>query len=187
MGRSSGGSSGGGGAVVLIASQVLAAPVPTVTFAAIPGTYNHLKVLMVARSDFAGPSDFVYVNLNGDGGGNYDDADFYNLGGVGVGASSAASGTSFGTDQLLMAAGTATAGTPGMLELDLPYYANTVFRKVVKMTGGYVDLPKSATDLSVAVFLGEWHNTEAVTSLVFTTANAANFVDGSAFYMYGIT
>jgi hypothetical protein len=173
--------------VDLISSNVLAAPAPTVTFTAIPGTFNHLKLVILAATDSASENDYLVIEINADSAAHYDIAEAYTDDGS---TWNVASGNGLGglsASVLKIPAASATAGAPGAVEIDIPCYAQTAFNKLVKMTGGYVDTRKALTDAAIAVFLGLWRNTAAVTGISFAPALGSNFVVGSAFYLYGIT
>lgn len=189
MGRTSGGSAGGGGggAMELISSQVLAAAAAPVVFTAIPGTYNHLKFIIVAASAYASNNDIMYITFNADTGDDYDAEELFNSSATAVEFVVSAGNTVLYPDGPRIAGADATAGTPGMLELDIPDYAGSTFLKLAKLTGGYVDAQKVSTSIGWETAFGLWRNTAPITSVSFRTADAANFVVGSAFYLYGIT
>lgn len=187
MGRSSGGSSGGGGAVALVAANVLAAPAASVTFSGIAAAYNHLKLVVVAASAYAAEYDDLLFTFNGDTGAHYDTVASIIFGGNAILNYQPAAGPAFGNTYLQVPGASATAHTPGMVEIEVPCYALTTFNKIVKVRSGFLDLPTSGNDQCNTVFWGQWRSTAAVTSVTFTTSNAANFITGSAFYLYGIT
>lgn len=187
MGRTSGGSGGGGGggAMKLISSQVLAAPAASVTFSAIPATYNHLKLVCNVRTASAGATDIIGAYFNGDAAAHYD-----NLTILGNNVT-VSMGTATGQTEAVLssvAGNGATAGVSGISETDIPTYAGTTFFKTAVTVGGMDDSPTGAGDTAVNEILSKWRNTAAITSIeIFAVASAANFMTGSAFYMYGIT
>ena len=189
MGRTSGGSAGGGGggAMELISSQVLAAPAGPVVFTAIPGTYNHLKFIVLAATAVASNNDILVITFNADLSGDYDSEELNNSSDTAVEFIVSVAAGSISPSGPRIAAADATAHTPGILEIDVPGYAGSTFLKLAKVLGGYVDAQKVSTSTSWESSLGEWRNTAPITSVSFRSANNANFVVGSAFYMYGIT
>jgi hypothetical protein len=172
-----------GPAVQLIASQVLASPASSITFSAIPGTFNHLRLMGVIASANAGESDSLLVRLNGDSGGNYVRAEMRVVNGGSP--SSLLSTGQASLDNLTVAGGQATAGQASPVLVDIPCYAQTTFFKQVWMAGGFSDQATSSSDVTFGVGLAQWLNTAAVTSIT-VSCNAGNSVTGTALYLYGV-
>ena len=175
-------------AMTLISSIVLTAAAASVTFSSIPGTYNHLRIILVARSSYAAATDGTVIRLNGDVGSNYE------IGGMKINNTTVAAdgngvGTSFFLDSSVneLPAANATAGVSLASEILFPCYAGTVFNKKITAVGGSSDYALSTTSNEGHLLAGMWRNTAAITSVTFTTYNSADFVVGSAFYLYGIT
>jgi hypothetical protein len=189
MGRTSGGGGGGGGggALTLISSQILAAPAPTVTFSAIPGTFNHLRFVIVAASSRASENDYVLFRVNADAGANYDYVEISTTNGTSVGADQTAGNIHAQAPALLIPAALATTHCPGLMVIDAPCYAQTSFNKIFQVSGGYVDDFQLTTDVSLGSALLLWRSTAAITEVVFQPASGPYFTTGSAFYAYGVT
>jgi len=165
----------------LIESKTLATAAANVTFTAIPSTYTDLLIKMSARSDVAGVRDFLYLQFNTDSAGsNYSYTDI-----VGTGtAAQSGSGGSLSPDRMGMLDGnTATTSTFGNTEIYIPSY--TVSQP--KPVGSFSILENNATTAYIGSYAYLWRNNAAVNQLVFTTANAANFMIGSSFYLYGVS
>jgi hypothetical protein len=162
------------------------AGIATVTFAAIPATYNHLLVKAVCRSLSATETDTLFVAVNTDAAAHYE---WEYVQGVGPTAgASVNAGSGFGLVGTVPGA-SASAGRAGIFDVDFLAYAHTVFHKTIKAVGGYTDAATATTDTAAIVQLTTWRQTAAISQLDFSFAggSGANFVTGSAFYLYGIT
>jgi hypothetical protein len=169
-------SGGGGGGLTLIDRQVLSSSATTITFASIAGTFDHLKLILSARSTGTGTQE-VFVQFNGDTGTNYrsdrENRFGYN-GGVGQtkGVVGEAVNSSF------------AANFAAQTQLLLPDYAATTFYK------GYVatsNIPQSASPGSYTEQCsGVWLSTAAVTQIDITLTGGASFVAGTTASLYGI-
>lgn len=165
------------GALTLIAKSVLVAPAANFTFAAIPGTFNGLLLKLLARSATAATGDSVNVNLNGDGGANYD-VQVFNSGGN-------ATENGRTTAQLTTIAGASSSAlASGIMELTIPGYATTVLHKSLTAVGGFIDTGGNNSD---GVWVAQWRSAAAINQIVLTLFSGANFVTGSAAYLYGVT
>jgi hypothetical protein len=179
------GGGGGGGALSLIQSTVLVAPEPTVTFAAIPGTFNHLKLVVVARSAAAQETDSLSVALNTDGGAHYDGIlTRTTVASVAVKEyATAGSWSCLNASFQEMPAASATANMPGIAEFFIPDYTGTTFQKVANYHSGFADINDSGAELVDGVL--NWESTAAIDQ-IDVSFTFADFDAGSAFYLYGI-
>jgi len=175
----------------LITSQTLASPANTVTFSSIPGTYRHLKVVILAACDGAVNSADSYMTINGDTGNHYTRVSFqWN------GPAAAPPGTNAGY-QAYSSAGypnpafpvpcaNGTAGTATTSTIDILFYTNTAFWKTYLSHSSYLFNQSSNNFYGVSV-AGSWNSTAAITSLTFgnATNSSYNFIAGSTFLLYG--
>jgi hypothetical protein len=173
---------GGAGSFSLIQTQALAADAGSVTFSAIPGTYEHLMILWTARGTDAGNPD-VYLQFNGDTGANYDRELL-----VGVSAAPA-SGATVGQTALqaigTMPGSTADAGRAAGGTIRIASYARTTFWKTA--VGDFSDIRATSAGNQLAGMAGGiWRSTAAITSVTLLPS-AGNFLAGSVFSLYGIT
>lgn len=180
---------GGGGAVTLIASSVLVAPAPTFDFSAIPGTFNHLELLVVASSSAAASYDNFTVQVNGDTGLNYDGSGVDGSYGDVPNANQVTNTSWQDIGYADLTAAQNTAGVPGSLRLFIPMYAQSVFQKLAQWDSGYSDIAN--IDVGSPWFLQRqqclWRNTDPITSLAIAPLVGPDFIVGSAAYLYGIT
>lgn len=177
-------SAGGTPAMVKIAEIIVGTATGTVTFASIPATYRHLRLVYQARGDFAG--EYVAINgqFNGDTGANYD--------GQGVFATGSAAVTGFevqnGTSVIVayMTGSTAVAGATGAGEITWQNYAGTTFFTTF-FSHLWVGGTAAAAQRFDELFGGQWRNTAALNSILLTTSGSGNFVTGSTFTLYGMS
>ena len=160
--------------------KVVSSPASTVTFSAIPGTYNHLLFVINGQVTGSGNANPL-VQFNSDTGSNYDwgstaggqDAPF---GSKGTGVTSLEFGVITGAG---VVSGYATTAS-----FEVFNYAGTSFYKNAQDTSGW----KSATASGYDTWTGggEWKSTSAITSATFTLTSSGTFVVGTSFQVYGI-
>ena len=150
-----------------------------VTFSSIPATYTHLQVRAIARSNASDTGRNIIMQLNTDTGGNYS-LHYLEANGSSVSAGGGASTTYMLSGR--MTAATATASAFGALVIDVLDYANTNKYKTIRCLTG-ADTNGAG---SVRLDSGNWRNTNAITSIKFTSSEADNFVQYSQFALYGI-
>ncbi len=163
----------------LIAKNVLGSNTATVTFSSLPSTYTDIVAVVSARSSNgnmpAGSADFLKMALNSTA-----ISSVRYLYGAQSATGSATSPSAIGylTDN------NTTSNTFASIEIYIPNYAGTTAKSVSATSV----TENNATSASMAVWAGLYSSvTSAVTSIEFTTNNAANFVSGSSFFLYGIT
>ena len=164
----------------LIAKNVLGSNTATVTFSSIPGTFTDLWIVISARSSSGnmpgGSADFLFMNLNST---NQSSHRYLYGNGSGTGsATSPARGLGYLTDP------NCTANTFASIEIYVPNYAGTTAKSVSATSVTENNATAAAMAAHAALFSSV---TSAVTSVDFTTEDAANFVSGSSFFLYGIS
>lgn len=172
-----------GGGMTRIEQQVMVGATASVTFSAIPGTYETLRVEWLARSDAAVTSTPLRMQFNGDTGTNYDEE---LLAGVGGTPSSGNFAAQVAIEHVGEVAGaSAAAGRVVGGYAEIPGYARTVFFKPV--FSHWSNIRAGAPSDSVnAMDAGVWLSTNAITSIKLLAA-AGNFITGSVFTLYGIS
>jgi hypothetical protein len=182
----SGGLSPVGGSPHIIAAKTLAAPASSITFSSIPQGYAMLRLVVVGASAAAAESDYFFVRINGDTGSNYDVQYVYGLSSTpGAAQRTATSGwwspnASFGD----MPGANATAASSGILDVEIPGYAATTFRKTAFIRSGFNDSATSLSDQISTSMIATWRNTAAITSLSVLLPSASNFVTGTTALLY---
>lgn len=170
------------GSSVLTASQA-SFDTNTILGGNIPGSYNHLRFLLVGRSDATATAVTPGFTFNNDGGTNYDYEWRVNKG-TSPSDVNANAATSFQVGGI--GAASATSGSPGSMQVTIPCYAATTFRKQMLFTCWYKNVADgTAGAYSAGVGGGEWRSTAAITRII-VTPSSGNFIAGSAFYLYGV-
>jgi hypothetical protein len=150
----------------------------TLTFTSIVGTYKHLQIRGISRSDYAGANVQIAVRFNSDTASNYSGHYIVGIGST-VTASGAANQT-FGEGGQVTGA-TSTASAMGVAVLDVLDYADSNKYKTLKSLSGF-DANGSGQILLTS---GNWRNTAAITSITLL-AGAGNWTTASTFALYGI-
>lgn len=152
-----------------------------VTFSSIPQTYKSLLVYFSGGTNTSNWQDFVSLNINGMNSGNYWNT--YNY--VDNGNETATSGVGFRPPLSIVAAAQASNLQPGCGWLFIGNYTITNKEKMGLNYGGLAGNSGSRGWVGATVF---WANTNnAVTSLGFTSNSGNNFLNATAFYLYGIS
>ena len=158
-----------------------AAGASDVTFTNIPQTYTDLYIIASARTNLSGSaSDNIYMQFNGSTAANYD---FKRL--LGDGSTASSSGAASNAKYFLMgslSAANATANTFGSLQSYIPNYTGSS-----KKSGSNEGVAESnATAVAMSINATLWNLTDAITSIKLLSYDAANFVQYSTFYLYGV-
>lgn len=179
-------SASAGGALSVIADHVTGAGgEASYTFSSIPGTFTHLLLLGMVRSDAAGVNQTdIWLRFNGDTAGNYSSVEVGANNVAQVGGSYVATGATK-MQMGLMTAATAPAGSFAPLRLEAPNYASTTPQKAFLGMSGF---RRSTTTGDEFVFQGAgfWLNTAAITSITVLPASG-NLVQNSRLTLYGLS
>ena len=163
----------------LINSTSLSTTAASVTFSAIPATYDDLVVSVNARCDVASISQGLRLTANISTASNNS---FTLIQGDGSSAvSSNAASASFITIGNINGT-TSTTNTFQNLEIYIPSYR--VSQK--KPLSGFNVLENNATEAYIRATAALIDSTSAITSLTLEVASSGNFVSGSTFWLYGI-
>lgn len=153
----------------------------TITFSSIPGTYKHLQIRAMGRTDEAATTATnIFIQLNGTTSSSYAYHRFRGDG-TNVTASGGASQTfAYPTD--FTAAGS-TANVMGVFIADILDYTNSSTNKTLRFFGG-MDQNAVATGY-VNINSSLYNTTGAITSIKIY-ASSGNFTTSSTFELYGI-
>jgi hypothetical protein len=150
-----------------------------VEFTSIPGTYTHLQLRMIGRTEFAsGVLDNIFMQFNSDTGTTYD---LHNLNGNGASAAAGASTSRANVIPLRSTSNGAGANTFGAAVCDILDYTNTNKYTTIRSLTGYDN------NGSGEIFLlsGLWRSTSAITSIkIFQGVD--DIAQYSHFALYGI-
>lgn len=169
----------GGGDFTAIAQTILGAD-GSITFSAIPNTYEHLRIMLMGRGGVAGTADDLRMRFNGDTGNNYNNN--YLTGSGSTASSGSWGGAGYSIAGRLPGA-TAPAGYAGLCIIEIPFYKRTTFHKPWVARSQYSQGTADANQTQ-QVNSGMWRNTAAIASIELVTLNA-NLLAGSAATLYG--
>jgi hypothetical protein len=178
------GAAGGSGAMTLIGSATASGSTASISVSAIPGTFNHLKIVVLARQSGAGTIALGYMQFNGDTGTNYD---YENLNAISAGTTFAQ--TIADTRAVIMGilGSTATANRSAVAEILIPMYAGTTFDKEGIATWA-ANAGTGANTQGTGILGFAWRPaTPAAITSVALLASSGNLVAGSTMFVYGIT
>jgi hypothetical protein len=166
----------------LIQTVTLTGSQAAMDFTSIPSTYTDLCVKMSLRTDRSAIGDQIKFTVNGS-------TTTYSgiiLLGYGTGVlSETSSAAGAGSGYLIgenMNAATSTSSTFGNAEIYLPNYAGSTNKS---MSWDIVAENNASTGYQ-SLTAGLWSTTSAITSIKLQSANAANFIQYSTAYLYGI-
>lgn len=186
MPRTSGPLPTGAGAAsqTLIASSVLAAPAANFDFTAIPATFNHLRLLLLLRSNRASATEQPSITFNADVAAHYQ-AQLIQ-GSASTANASAQSAVSALTGAIFTIPGNTgiTTSVFGIMTVDIPCYAQTVAFKTAICAGGFSDAANTQQFSELA--LGQWNATTAINEVTIAPRIGTAWLAGSAAYLYGI-
>lgn len=166
----------------LIQEQLLVGDVASVTFAAIPQTYRHLRLTILGRLTEAVTDNYVYIQFNADTGANYD---YQQITGVNtsIAGSAQVAQVKIRLGELV-GASASSANMAGHLTVDIPYYSGAVWNKLTNALCAFC-MGTTTGSLEASHTIGHWRNNAAITSIV-VLPSANNFKTGSLFSLYGL-
>lgn len=155
-------------------------PVSSVTFNNIPQGYTDLYIEISARTSFTSNSwDDIFARFNGSDTG-YSNTTLFCVGTSIVPARTAGQAYSwFGWAANTMAA----ANTFGFSTVYLPNYSGGSFKQYFMTTG----TENNVATLPMGMQSVQWQNNAPITSITFTSANGANFLQYSTFTIYAVS
>lgn len=164
----------------LISSNTLTTTASSVTFSAIPSTYTDLVLKGSVRTANASNNGNFLLTFNGDTSTVYSFTAVYGSGSVA--ASERASALSNVNEAEVAVGDSATANSFSSYETYIPNYTVSQFKP---FSGIGMQERNSATAVYMYSVANLWRNNAAITSITLT-ANGANFMASTSFYLYGI-
>jgi hypothetical protein len=166
---------------VLLERIELNASAASVTFANIPQTgYTDLKVVVSARSDYAGVVETCNLQINGVTTATYPSR---YVQGDGAAASSATTNISGSVPIGVVTGNTATSSTFGSVEIYLPNYTDS--SNYQSLSGDSVS-ENNATTSYTRLSAGLWQNNAAITTIAMFPYLGTNWLANSTFSLYGL-
>jgi hypothetical protein len=153
----------------------------SISFTSIPSTYKHLQIRFIARDNRASVNaNNILTTFNSDTANNYADHLLESDGTTG----GAYASTSRANIHWIVATSAATSASIfNVGVIDILDYTSTNKNKTVRVLEGYDSNGGGVVDL----MSGLWFKTpEAITSITFTPAGSASFVQYTTFALYGI-
>jgi hypothetical protein len=150
-------------------------------FNAIPATFRHLQLVVVARSSLAAANDLLILRMNGDTTAVYDWSAVIGAAGA-VSFAEVIGDTRIGMGRI--PAANATADLFGAAVIDIPDYARGGRQKLA-LSRNHLKHANTAGSLDVRQHAGSWRGTVEVTQ-VQVTAGGSNLAAGSVASLYGM-
>ena len=141
---------------------------------------NHLIVKLIARGEAAGNNVTLKMTFNGDTGANYDSQGVW--AGTGTPAAESLLGGTYAIPGAVtvIPAASATANYPGLVELEVPFYAQPT-SNFYKM---WTAKSTSGPNWNGSVMGGWWKNAGTAINRIAFTPGSGNFVAGSRLMVY---
>ena len=152
----------------------------SVTFSSIPGTYKHLQIRILGRTNAANARDYFLIRFNSDTTASYA---YHQLSGDGTNASSSGQATTSAAEIGLLSTSAQSANIFGADIMDVLDYVSTTKYKTTRLLAG---VDSNNTDGSCRFQSGLWMKTNAVTSITFAPGYATSFSQHSTFSLYGV-
>jgi hypothetical protein len=165
------------------AKQTLASAAASITFSSIPAGYSLLRVLVLGASSKASEVDQWAVTVNGDSGA-HDDSQYLSSQHTTNAAGILAAQDFWVVGENDVPGTSATAGVPGILDIQIPNYAGTTWQKTGLWRSGYIDAATSSSDGALASAVINWRSAAAITSVTIALASGDNLITGSVAYLY---
>lgn len=172
--------SGGSGGLTLISSVTTASNQASISFSSIAGSYRDILLHITGRTNRSGnDNDNILIRFNGDTAANYGHGrtGFFGTSSFGETGTSETSGI-VGT----LSAATSQSGFPGFINLTIPQYAATTWKKFVQGLGGSVG---SGAPINIQNHF-YWNSTSAITSISIAPQNGTFFIDGTIADLIGV-
>jgi len=153
------------------------------TKSSIPSSYDHLYLVVSARTDHSSMWDDHYLTFNGDSGSNYSSTQLYAVSGTVY--SNRNGGATKIENLALGGAPTITAGIFSNMKLWIPNYAGTTGFKQVSAQCVMPNDSSTDAEWKVAATAGLWDSTAAINQITLTP-KGGDYIQYSTFTLYGI-
>lgn len=170
----------------LIGSSILGVTTASVSFNSIPQYFNHLELLVIAKTNSATASGFdnLQLQINGVSTGHYATMQETESIGVGTVTVFTASLSTVSIIGSLWGSHFATQGA-GATECRIPYYSSATFGKIWNSHSTASDGGTVGEKSTLGGAFDVSNSTAAVTSITLNSS-AGSFVSGSAFFLYAV-
>lgn len=172
---------GVGGAMAVIAQTVLGAAANSISFTSIASTYESLLLIVNGRFANAVATGALSLRFNNDSGANYD-ASVIRVANTTVSGLNDPGATQMYIGRL--PGSSATADLPGVLQIMIPGYARTVFKKALFSQSEQINT-EAAAGMQTEWVSGVWRSTAAI-NRVDIGFGTGDMVASSVATLYGI-
>jgi hypothetical protein len=175
----------GNSGLALIEEKLLADVAANFDFTGIPAIYRSLKLILHARSNRNATADSCLLTFNGDSAAHYD----YRYMLTDASGSSVSAPPTQAQNNIFIgniSGLTATSGMAGSVEIKIPNYSGTVFRKNL-IGNNFLEIAESGLNasLTVAVIGGHWRSSSAINQITISLSSGS-FIAGSIVSLYGM-
>jgi hypothetical protein len=165
---------------LISSSTVGATSVASFSFSSIPSTYTDLIVKTSIRSTRAASDDSVYIYFNTDTtAANYRVKGFY----VASSVIYSFNTSSYAAETEMINGDGSTLSTFGNAEFYIPNYTSSNAKSILYDAVG----ENNASNASMGLSVSSWSGTAAINRITIVSANGANLMQYSSFYLYGIS
>ena len=172
--------------VINTARTVLGSNAASVTISSIPATYQHLMLVIEARTDVAAGFESLLLRFNADATAANYYTQYVNAAGATVTAAEVLGATSTGILLFNGAVGNTGSAGNGHIVITIKNYASTTMRRTITWQG-YVHSGNTTGLLKMVTGGGDWTNTAAaISSITFLPNAGTNIVTNSAYALYGL-
>jgi hypothetical protein len=172
--------------VINTARTVLGANATSVTISSIPSTYQHLMLVLEARTDFGSIYDQLVLRFNADATAANYYSQYVNATGATVTAAEVLGISVTGIHLNYAAVGTTGSAGNGHCVVFIKNYASTTMRRTVTFHN-YTHYGNGTTGLIESIGGGDWTNAAAaISSITFLPYNGTNILTNSAYTLYGL-
>ena len=159
----------------LIQTIEINSPASSITFSSIPQDYDHLQILVSARSTRSSGLDNIQLFINGN------ESNLTHVRCIGSGTSMSSSSGTLG-QSALPPADTTTSNTFGNASYYFASYTSANIKSV--LTDGVGE--NNSSSAFQTLYALSWNDTSAISSIILDMANG-NFAQNSIASLYGIT
>lgn len=176
-------------AVALLATQTLASPAASITFAGISGSYKHLQIRIYGRATLAAVAESVYVQFNGDATASYEHQAMTGAGSA-VSAAEALYGTGgagAGLIGFVTGASAAAASWWGTMTVEIPSYSSATAFKVLTCVS-YFGYGAGASNQQARIHGVTWApGVNAAIASILLKPSGSSWQTGTVASLYGYT
>jgi hypothetical protein len=169
--------------VVKMGGAVLSGAASSIDISSIPQTYQHIEILISARTDRAATDDLPTLRFNNDSAANYDYNEI-----AAISTSDTVTSVAAQTSGRwgFIVGNTATADNFSAARITIPNYAMTNQRKSWISWSSIIKTTGTSSTYGQNLFAGMWRSTAAINRITLLPGTGPNFLAGTVVSIYGI-